>query len=397
MRLLTLSDSDSYLKWAVALTAATPSGWAVRHLVLDNVIAPSPAQVEAVQRDYPGRPIRRVAGAALARTVRRLAPEVVLVAGTGPAVEAVVDLLRWGGVLGADRPVLATGLPGISFPANELAAHHRRAFDLMILHSHRERADYAEVIARLGRGPALALARLPFLASTPVVRPGGREVVFAAQSLVPPHAGQRRAVLGALAELPTGLTPVVKVRALAGERQAHNEALPYAGLWAQMEQRRPIEFRAGSMAGALRDAAGFATVSSTAALEALAAGVPCLVIDEFGVSGELINTVFEGSGLLGGLDRLAAGDFARPRSHWLQANYFHPPGDDDWVESLEALVAERRAGALGAPGATTEPAASAGAGTGPADGWPTRLRRQVRVLPPAWVWRTLRRIRTRSG
>lgn len=384
MRVLTISDSDSYLKWAVALADGAPAHWAVRHLVVGNVIAPSAAQVAAVLADHPGRPIGRTPAARLARTVRSLAPDVVLVACTGPALAAVLDLLEWGGALGTDRPVLVTGLPGISYPANELAVRHRVGSDLMILHSHRERAAYAAVAERLA-GPAIALASLPFLARARPVAPGGDEVVFAAQSLVPAGAAERRAILAALADLPPRLVPVVKVRALPGERQAHNERLPYAELWSGMAQPREIEFRAGSMAAALERAAGFVTVSSTAALEALAAGVPTLVLDEWGVSGELINEVFTGSGLLGGLDRLRAAQFAAPEAAWLRANYFHAAGDNDWIERVAALAEARRAGRL---------SAYRRADTG---GWPARLRRQLRVQPPGWVWRTLGRLRPASG
>ena len=390
MRVLTLSDSDSYLKWAVALTAGAPTHWAVRHLVLDNVIAPSAEQVAAVLRDHPGRPIGRIAGLRLARTVRALRPDVLLIAATGPAIDAIRDLLTWGGALGPQRPVLATGLPGISFPANDPAVLHRRDFDVMILHSHREIAAYGEVVAELGFGPRFALATLPFLASVAPVEPGGRTVEFAAQSLVPARAEDRRSILLALSALPAGVDPGVKVRALAGERQAHNEDLPYAELWATMEQRRPIEFVAGSMAAALQHAAGFTTVSSTAALEAIAAGVPTLVLDEFGVSDALINTVFVESGLLGGLDRLSAGEFSRPRPGWLHDNYFHPSTDDDWVAALEEAVALRRAGRM-------DETVPRGVELSRRESWPSRIRRQLRVLPPAWVWQGLRRLKRSSG
>ncbi|WP_425308829.1 DUF6716 putative glycosyltransferase [Ammonicoccus fulvus] len=384
MRILTLSDSDSYLKWAVSLTARVPEQWAVRHLVVENVIAPSPAQVEAILADAPGRAIGRTPASTLARSVKRLRPDVVLVAATGPAVSGIMDLLGWGGVLGPDRPVLVTGLPGISFPANELAVRHRQGFDLMVLHSHRERSAYAEVSLRMA-GPEIALAHLPFLRMVPPTPAGGNEVVFAAQSLVPAEPERRRALLGALAELPSTLRPVVKVRALAGERQAHNERYPYAELWRGMEQKREIEFRAGSMAVALRRAAGFVTVSSTAVLEAIAAGVPSLVLDEWGVSGELINAVFADSGLLGGLDDLAAGRFATPHPDWLRDNYFHPGTDNDWVERIRDLVESRAEGRL---------AAYAG---GPVESWPTRLRRQLRLQPPAWAWRGSRALRRATG
>jgi hypothetical protein len=384
MRVLAITDSDSYLKWALCLLAAAPEDWAIRHLVLDNVIAPSDAQIAAAHSGTRRGRVDRVAGAALARRVRRLAPDVLLVACTGPALEAVMALLHLGGVLGSARPVLLTGLPGISFPANDLAVRHRRGFDLLVLHSRRERTAYAEVVGRLG-GPQPVLATLPYLSAISPTAPGGTEVVFAAQSLVPAEVSQRKAILAALAGLPPGLQPVVKVRALAWERQAHNEALPYAALWAEMSQPRTIEFRAGPMAAALTRAAGFVTVSSTAVLEALAAGVPALVLDDFGVSEALINAVFADSGLLGGLNRLRAGQFASPRPEWLADNYFHPAGENDWAVRVGDLVARRRIETL--PAYAMEPSGTL----------PQRLYRQLRVLPPPWVWRSAERFRSVSA
>lgn len=379
MRVLAIADSDSYLKWAMALLDAAPADWAVRHLVLENVIAPSAAQIAAARPAGSRAPVDRISAVRLGRRVRALAPDVLLVACTGPGVAAVMELLA----LTDERPVLVTGLPGISFPPNDLAVEFRRGFDVMVLHSRRERAVYAEVSARLG-GPEMVLATLPFLTGiAPVAR--GREVVFAAQSLVPAEADQRRAILHSLAALPKDLVPVVKIRALAGERQAHNEELPYAELWAEMAQPRDIEFRAGSMVEALAEASGFVTVSSTGVLEAVAAGVPSLVLDEFGVSGELINEVFTDSGLLGGLDRLRSADFRMPRAEWLADNYFHAASDNNWVERVTELVSVRRRGDL--TGYTGKPLGTR----------PERLRRLLRVLPPAWFWTAVERLRTRIG
>ncbi|GAA3419482.1 DUF6716 putative glycosyltransferase [Streptosporangium vulgare] len=74
----------------------------------------------------------------------------------------------------------------------------------------------------------------------------------------------------------------------------------------------------------LAHAAGFVTVSSTAALEAIAQKVPLLVLSDFGVGAEMINLVFEDSGLLGTLDDLSAGRFLDPDDAWCKVNYFHP-------------------------------------------------------------------------
>ncbi|OYO01310.1 DUF6716 putative glycosyltransferase [Enemella evansiae] len=355
MRILTVSDSDSFLKWATATFEEVPADWRVRHLVLDNVIAPSAAQVTAVRGGFPTERggVRRLVELAGGSGPAGRRPDAIVLACTGPALEVVMSVLARSGALrarpGRPRPVLVGGLPGISYPANDLAIRHRRDLDLMLLHSHREVAAYAEVVGRLG-GPELALATLPFLAE---VRRGlasaapvrdRRAVVFAAQSLVPAAPADRQRILTALERLPTELDPVVKVRAVAGERQAHNEAYPYQRLWAERpDHLRELDFRAGRMADALAGAYGFATVSSTAAIEAIAAGVPSLVLGDFGVSAELINLVFTDSGLIGTLDDLSAGRFRDPDPSWLRDNYFQPESDNTWRQRLETLVQQRSA------------------------------------------------------
>ena len=80
------------------------------------------------------------------------------------------------------------------------------------------------------------------------------------------------------------------------------------------------------------------TVSSTAAIEAVARGVPVIALDTFGVSDELINTVFVGSGLFGGESAVIGREFRHPEPGWLDANYFHDPADDDCVAQLVTLV-----------------------------------------------------------
>jgi hypothetical protein len=107
-----------------------------------------------------------------------------------------------------------------------------------------------------------------------------------------------------------------------------------------------LEFAAGSMAEQLSRAHALVTVSSTAVLEAMALEIPVLLIDEFGVSEELINEVFAGSGCLGPLSALEAAGFRTPEKQWLAANYFHPVADNTWVPLLEELVTAAREGKL---------------------------------------------------
>jgi hypothetical protein len=96
------------------------------------------------------------------------------------------------------------------------------------------------------------------------------------------------------------------------------------------------------MSTALDHAEGLVTVSSTAAIEAIARGVPVIALDTFGVSEKLINTVFEGSGLFGGEADVVARRFRHPDPTWLDDNYFHPGDEDDWVRQVAALAEARR-------------------------------------------------------
>ncbi|MEV4551813.1 DUF6716 putative glycosyltransferase [Nonomuraea wenchangensis] len=335
--MLAVADSDSYLKWAACLLDDLPEGSSADLVVVRTPIAPSPEQIAAAVSGR-GRPAPPVLSA---RSVRRLAertrPDVILVACTGPVVDVLVS-----GVLDGlrPRPVFVSGLPGISVPATEKAWIYRSGCDLFVVHSEREVAEFGEIAGRLGGGGAVGLARLPFLRAG-TAQAGGDRVVFATQAKVPRGREQRERILHALAELARrrpDLDVVVKLRALEDERQTHRERHHYQRLWREMGEPGRLRFAAGPMHEQLAQAAGFVTVSSTAALEAIALGVPSLVLTDFGVSAEMINVVFEGSGLLGTLDDLAAGGFRAASPAWCAANYFHPAERDDWAALLAGLV-----------------------------------------------------------
>ncbi|GAA1753034.1 hypothetical protein GCM10009734_71190 [Nonomuraea bangladeshensis] len=337
MNVLAVADSDSYLKWAACLLDDLPEGSSADLVVVRTPIAPSPEQIAAAVSGR-GRPAPPVLSA---RSVRRLAertrPDVILVACTGPVVDVLVS-----GVLDGlrPRPVFVSGLPGISVPATEKAWIYRSGCDLFVVHSEREVAEFGEIAGRLGGGGAVGLARLPFLRAG-AAPAGGDRVVFATQAKVPRGREQREQILSALAELARrrpDLDVVVKLRALEDERQTHRERHHYQRLWREMGEPGRLRFAAGPMHEQLANAAGFVTVSSTAALEAIALGVPSLVLTDFGVSAEMINVVFEGSGLLGTLDDLAAGAFRAASPAWCAANYFHPAERDDWTRLLARLV-----------------------------------------------------------
>lgn len=342
MRLLAVADSDSYLKWAAALLRGLPGEH--RLVVVRSPITPSAGQRRAAVGGREGAAAPEVVTARRLRALLRADdPDAVLLACTGPVVRALSPWVSRG-----RRRVLVTGLPGISVPASEKAWRLRAAADLFVVHSGREVAEFDAIARDLGLPGRTARATLPFLHDA--APSGGRagpdrdRVVFATQAKVPRRREERERILYALAGLARArpdLDVVVKLRAGEGEEQTHREDLHYAALWREMPVGHGLlRFETGPMHAQLARAAGFVTVSSTAALEAIAAGVPLLVLSDFGVGAEMINLVFEGSGVLGTLDDLARGRFRVPDEAWCAANYFHPEAENDWVRRLAELVAE---------------------------------------------------------
>ncbi|MDF2558826.1 MAG: hypothetical protein K0R99_272 [Microbacterium sp.] len=375
IRVVAIADADSFVKWAASLLGAVPG--ARPHLLL--VRTPLAASVEQQRTALAGTTlgpddVTRIGYAETAAWLAGQRPDVVLLAGRGPFVRLmgrVIDALE-------HRPVTVSGLPGMAIPAQRGALDYRRHADLLVVHSHREVRAFEELGRRIGVQTPVALATLPFArrrqgmlspermrvdaaaggrggvavaerpaAATPA-RPPATDIVFAAQALVPVRKEERAEIAAMLvraAEAEPARRVVVKLRSRPGESETHLEREPYAGL---LPSRLPqnLVFSYDSMSAALETAAGLVTVSSTAAIEATALGVPVIALDSFGVSKSLLNTVFVGSGLLGGRGEVVAGRFRHPHPDWLRDNYFHPEAESTWWERVEQLVALRRSGAL---------------------------------------------------
>ncbi|WP_292828050.1 DUF6716 putative glycosyltransferase [Microbacterium sp.] len=351
LSVVAIADTDSYVKWAAALLGTLPKGSNADLLIVETPLAVSAAQQQtALARSGldPER-VRRVEFDDLTAALRGLAPDAVLVAARGPVVRVLI------GVVAAldPRPVIVTGLPGISIPETTAAIVHRTQSDLFVLHSTREVAAFSRLARRRGLSHRFALARLPFAESAATIEPaalGGTDLVFASQAIVPhEHADRMRLaqLLLSAAHANPGKRVVVKERAASGEHQTHKQR---HGLPALLRRLGPLPenlvVSTESMARALDTAEGLVTVSSTAAIEAVARGIPVIALDSFGVHDKLINTVFVGSGLLGSDEAVIRREFRHPAPVWLEENYFHDPAKDDWIAHVGQLVVLRRAGAL---------------------------------------------------
>jgi hypothetical protein len=379
VRVLAIADTDSYLKWSAATLKALPGSWQSTQLLIKNPVMPSAPQIRAACN----RPVEVLPLSAVLHRIHLERPEVVLLACTGPVVAALSSQrVFWG----RTRPVLVTGLPGISVPATRRAVTSRAACDLFLLHSKREVAEFTEIAARQTPRLIFGLAALPFLpariAHAEADAEREHDLVFAAQAKVPEARTDREKILLALADAGSA---IVKLRAWSEEQQTHKETWTYpeimAGLVAQHRvSADAVTFVGGSMQDALRRSRGFVTVSSTAAIEAMAMNRPTLIISDFGVSAEMINLVFEDSGCLGTLDDLRLGRLRHPDPRWLEANYFHSAEENNWLELLSQLLVLRAAGQL-----PPRPRVRASL--------LTRSHRRLRLMIPRRMWPHLRRLR----
>ena len=139
----------------------------------------------------------------------------------------------------------------------------------------------------------------------------------------------------------------MKLRQESGERATHHEADPYPRLWEDLVAggrvaADAVTFATGSINEALPWASCLVTISSTAALEAIAARVPVLIADDFGIGASLLNEVFAGSGLMAPLTIAAVDAAGPPRPEWAADNYFHPLGENDWIDVVGGVVDGRR-------------------------------------------------------
>ena len=386
MRVVALADTDSYVKWAAALLGSLPAGTDVELLLVETALVVSPAQQDAAlaRSGLDASRVRRVAYEDLVRVLGENAPDAVLVAARGPVVRVLAAL-----VASLDpRPVIVSGLPGISIPATTAAMVHRTQCDLFVLHSTREIAAFSALARQRGLTQRFALAGLPFASTRQPEQPAGErtDLVFASQAIVPRERVDRLRVARLLidaAHANPDKRVVVKERAVVGEHQTHAQRYGYPDLIRRMGPvPANLVVSTESMAHALDFAEGLVTVSSTAAIEAIARGIPVIALDTFGVDDALINTVFVGSGLLGSEDDVVRRDFRLPPTGWLAHNYFHDPGEEDWIPELAQLVELRRAGALPAkPGRVRR-------GGRLRDVWERRmaLGRRDRSLAGAVVW-----------
>ncbi|HEY8591167.1 MAG TPA: DUF6716 putative glycosyltransferase [Naasia sp.] len=349
MKVLGIADSDSYVKWGAATLERMPESWERELVLLRTPALPSEPQLDAALRGTRfefDRP-QVLDLTEISTLVAAAEPTVVLLSVRGPAIRVLVRTIV---AAAARRPVLVSGMPGLSIPETMLAVYYRSQVDVFLLHSKREVRTFGALTEKLGLEQDFALTTLPFLGGRPIAASAGTDIVFAPQAKVPREPAQREWLVDRLIDVAIenpDRRVVVKIRGRAGEPQTHPESHPLDGLLAQRASvPANLVVATGAISDALDRAAALVTVSSTAALEAMARGVPVLALDDFGVDAKLINTVFVGSGVQADSEQFIAGRFRHPHPAWLNDNYFHAPADETWLPAIEAAALRRETGAF---------------------------------------------------
>ena len=359
VKLLAIAESDAYVKWAAWMLRSSPAAWDTDLCLVDSVVAPSPRQLDASLSGtaHQGATVPRHGLVGLRQRLVDQRPDAVLLAMTGPMVAAVTAVLAT--ITGGARPVLVSGLPGVGLPVRHRAVRARRGIDVFVTHSRRERQDYAAGFRWIGAEVHVALATLPFLVEAAAAAAARgtsvqgdateRRPVFAAQPSVPATRSERLELLRRLATLGPP-PPVVKLRQVGVERATHHEADPYGELLAELVASGDLaadalELSCRPLGDVLASASCLLTISSTAALEAIAAGVPVLIASDFGIGATQLNEVFAGSGLIGPITPAALAAAGAPRPDWAVEHYFHPTDENDWVEVVAGAVTARGEGA----------------------------------------------------
>lgn len=349
--LVSISDSESYLKWSASLLDQLREDFDVHVWLVDNPILPTDEQIThaLAGSGFSSANVPVVKNSELKVALENLRPDVILAAATGPVVQVIYSTAAFL----SHRPGLVSGLPGVGLPATSKGQRYRRLGDMFITHSAYEKERYEQVLADCRFPVEVVVARLPMLKSKKPPRarftPGDipTRLVFAPQAKVPVEKAQRERILLSLNQFARNFpdsSVVVKMRSRPGEQETHHEEHSYTALLEDLEREGKVtpgnlSVEVGSMSDFLEPGTALATVSSTAALESLDRGLATLIIADFGVNEDMLNEAFADSGIAQPLSDLERSDFRFPSEEWLTANYFQPFTDE--LSRALRLLAER--------------------------------------------------------
>ncbi|MGL5524927.1 MAG: DUF6716 putative glycosyltransferase [Aeromonas veronii] len=176
------------------------------------------------------------------------------------------------------------------------------------------------------------------------------DIVFFEQVIVPSTFSERCYLLKKLVDLANAFPErkvLIKPRCKPGGRTIHKQKWHLERLRKLLRIRLPdnLCFTYEPVEQLLSKTALCLTISSTVAVEALARGIPTVIISDFGVRRDIHTASFVGSGCLATIDQVIAGYLPKPNKEWLD-DYVKIPDVDAFKIRLNDLISQKRAGLL---------------------------------------------------
>lgn len=240
------------------------------------------------------------------------------------------------------QPLLISAYPGILFRYQLEGMLDRSGVDLLCLNSEQDLKTYQEGCDALNIDASNAVCTgLPILwnLKPPEQRRDRAPFVFFEQPSIPAHPLQRRFLcqqLQVLAQAWPEHPVIFKPRTSSVESTLHRRHGEMAEMIRKMKKETPnLTISLLPASRLLSDCGCAITVSSTAALEAMAMGVSTRIVADLGVNESLGNHYFAASGAVASFETIIADPFSLKHDpHWLRRAGWIQEGSDRFLAML---------------------------------------------------------------
>lgn len=229
---------------------------------------------------------------------------------------------------GTKRPITITGFQGVVFRNFFESVSFRLGSDIVCVNTPTEQAQAVEAFSGIYQPTSSIVHTGIFTTPLPEIANNvGRLVIFATQNDIPSKKTDREYLLERLSVLQSEYPEskvVIKPRNTPTNKGMTNrlEQFGYETLYKEMTDSKRIPanltFSYAKIEELLLDCQLLITISSTAAIEAASASISTLIASDLGLSDELGNTAFIGSGLIGPIGDTNPKNIRLPNPSWIK-------------------------------------------------------------------------------
>ena len=230
-----------------------------------------------------------------------------------------------------NRPYFVAFQPGLEFTPT-VGVRNRKNFDIIFLNNEKDFVEFEPSLRRRDRPNYISWGHPYFLMPKSLKEDTGGDVYFFAQAVSPNTYNGRMHMaesLRAIAIANPNRKIIIKLRNLPSENlnHVHKEDKSYMELFEDLwGQPSNIVFSTCTMKEALEKSSIVITCTSTAAMDAVSAGIPTMVYTDYvehylDPKAKNMYKLFSESGIVTSLRSLLELDYQRPRKSWLKRNF----------------------------------------------------------------------------